>query len=406
MMIAPSPAIAAYGCSSPVGEYHTDFQGWSWGSVLYCGNAGGAAMYAAADGSTHVAWMDSTWSWFVCWRRGAWHGGGNDIWYYSQGDRSVGGYESRNAWGFMPAANVWTTVDPHPEMPECPADPIPVPPRTDDLNKPVYFIHGYDLGLQPAISSYWGTMINDFLKDGSPAKLTGSAITWCYYTKLTGCTVNIGGTQQVPIKTVAQALAWDIYYRYSQYGIAVDLVGHSMGGLVAKAALTGVNRGDTGFPPYLYVEDGVTIATPNAGLTSLAALACIVGGSIVPQCADMRSSSDFMAWVSGAPASRIHTDWTFIGSDDDRVILTETAVPNSVLAGHKVVYDGGQMATGTAHMAILQQVSGTWNYSWCDLNVNRTVDPYCQDRSLFIHTTGGYDPSKMVRLAIYWKNYY
>jgi hypothetical protein len=362
-------------------------------------------MYAAANTSTHVAWMDSTTSWFVCWRAGASHAGGNNIWYYSQGDRAVGGYNYRNKWGFIPAANVWTTRDPHPELPQCPADPPGIPARTNSLTKPVYFIHGYDFGIPTAIWDYWGNMINDFTSDGSPANLTGTAITFCYYTRLTGCNVNVGGTQQQSIKEVAKKLAWDIYTRHSQYGRAVDLVAHSMGGLVAKAAITGVNKGEAGFPAYLYVEDGVTISTPNAGVSAFAALGCITVST--PQCDDMRPSSTFMSWVSAAPASRIHTDWTFIGSDDDLVIHTATAVPDSLMVGHKVVYDSGQLIpTMYAHMEILARVSGPYNYIWCDLNIERATDPYCKNKSLFIHTTGGYDPSKMVRYSIYYKDLY
>jgi PGAP1-like protein len=409
--IAAAPAHAAYGCGSATAENHADFQGWSWGTVWYCGNTGGTPMYAAANTNTQVAWMDSTWSWFVCWRHGAWHAGNNDVWYYSQGDRYVAGYSYRKQWGFMPAAKVSTTVDPHPEMPQCPADPPPAPARTDNLSKPVYFIHGYDPGaagiaIPTAISDYWGAMINDFVTDGYPAYLSSSnVITFCYYTKLTGCTVNIGGTQQVPIKTIAKALAWDIYNRHSRYGRSVDLVSHSMGGLVAKAAITGVNKGESGFPPYLYVEDGVTISTPNAGVTYLSALACLTVST--PQCDDMRSSSGFMAWLSTAPASRIHTDWTFIGSVDDPVIDEDTAVPASMLVGHKVQYDSGQfIPTANAHMSILSRVSGSYHYIWCDLDVNRSTDPYCQNKSLFNHTTYGWDPSAMVRLSIYWKDYW
>ena len=90
-----APAAAAYGCSAAQNQSHTDFQGWSWTKHWSCNNTGGARMYADANRNTHVAWMDSTYSWFVCWRSGAAHEGGNNIWYYSQGDRSVAGYQGR-----------------------------------------------------------------------------------------------------------------------------------------------------------------------------------------------------------------------------------------------------------------------------------------------------------------------
>jgi triacylglycerol esterase/lipase EstA (alpha/beta hydrolase family) len=46
-------------------------------------------------------------------------------------------------------------------------------------------------------------------------------------------------------------LGWEIYNRYSRYGIAVDVVGHSMGGLVIRAMLTGNQRHLSGWAPYV-----------------------------------------------------------------------------------------------------------------------------------------------------------
>jgi hypothetical protein len=401
-----TPAQAAYGCGNAVGESHRDFQGWSWNIVWYCGNAAGAPMYAAANSNTHVAWMDSTWSWFVCYRRGAMHSGGNDVWYYSQGDRSVAGHASRSAWGFIPAANVWTTVDPHPEFPQCPADPPPAPARTNNLTKPVYFIHGYDSSMPTTISSYWGGMIGDFKTDGSPATLAaGNVVYYCYYSKLTGCTAKFAGETSTPLYEVGRRLAWDIFDRHSKFGRSVDLIGHSMGGLVAKAAVTGVRLKDPAFPPYLYVEDGVTISTPNAGLTGGAAAVCMFVETT--QCSDMRSVNWFMSWVIDAPASTIHTDWTFIGSDDDPVILSNTSVPAAMWVGHKVQYDSGQIIPqATAHMGILSATTGTYSYIRCNLDTQRATDPYCQNKSTFTRYSAGFDPSKMARVAIYYKDLY
>src|SRR5262249_14324616 len=43
---------------------------------------------------------------------------------------------------------------------------VALPAHTNGLNKPVYFVHGYDFGIPAAISSYWGNMIDDFLYSG------------------------------------------------------------------------------------------------------------------------------------------------------------------------------------------------------------------------------------------------
>ncbi len=101
-------------------QTHTDPNtGQTWGSAFTCGNDENAPLYAGANDSTLVGSMVSTSSWFVCYRHGAPHAGGNDVWYYSQGDRSTPGWEGRLAWGYMPAVNLHTSVDPAPGIPEC-----------------------------------------------------------------------------------------------------------------------------------------------------------------------------------------------------------------------------------------------------------------------------------------------
>ncbi|MFJ2591339.1 esterase/lipase family protein, partial [Streptomyces sp. NPDC087538] len=50
---------------------------------------------------------------------------------------------------------------------------------------------------------------------------------------------------------------------YSAKGQTVDLVGHSMGGLIIRAALAGYAKGDPTWPDTLYVEDVVTLGTPH-----------------------------------------------------------------------------------------------------------------------------------------------
>jgi hypothetical protein len=115
-------AATASGCTEQSENHSDPNTGQSWTSVWYCGNQAGAAMYLGANDSTPVADMDSTTSWFVCYRRGETHAGGNNVWYYSQGDRSVAGWSGRQAWGYIPAVNVWTTTDPAPEIPECDPD--------------------------------------------------------------------------------------------------------------------------------------------------------------------------------------------------------------------------------------------------------------------------------------------
>jgi hypothetical protein len=122
-----TPANAG-SCDGPRNESHTDYTGTTFNQVWYCGNYGGSWMYVNPDflESPVSGYMDSTWSWFACYKRGREHAGGNNVYYYSQGDRSAPGQEWRHAWGYIPAVNVYTDVDPWPGMPECGSATSPV----------------------------------------------------------------------------------------------------------------------------------------------------------------------------------------------------------------------------------------------------------------------------------------
>ncbi len=105
-------------------ETHSDPNtGNVWTPVWYCGNRGRATVYETASAMTPIGVMQSISSWFVCYRHGEFHGGGNDVWYYTQGDDPLPGWESRLVWGYMPAVDVYTSTDPFPGIVECTANP-------------------------------------------------------------------------------------------------------------------------------------------------------------------------------------------------------------------------------------------------------------------------------------------
>jgi pimeloyl-ACP methyl ester carboxylesterase len=225
------------------------------------------------------------------------------------------------------------------------------PARDDSANEPVYLIHGFSLeGYQSCTG--WNSAISGMRSYG----WTGPLHTVAYYAGDTNCDVRIGsGSRDTSVQELGRQLAWDIYNRYSVNGVSVDLVGHSMGGLVARAALTGVARGLTDWPPHLYVEDVATLGTPHAG-TSWAYLC------FYRQCGDMRPGSAFLSWAYPSPQSAQGTDWTLAGSEDDEVVSADSAI--GMDAGHKVRYASG---TGLQHSDLRTVTSGSfqqsyWNY--------------------------------------------
>ena len=219
------------------------------------------------------------------------------------------------------------------------------PQRDDSAGRTVYLIHGYDLSLGAAghdCAEYWAGAISGFRASG----WRGELHTFGYYASNTNCDVNHDGDRGLPITEIGRLLAWQIYEYHSKQGKTVDLLAHSMGGLVARAALTGVAARAEGFPPHLYVEDVVTLSTPHTGTP----FAHLCGTT---QCQEMRPGSDLLGGLQPNPQSAHGTDWTLLGSDDDNLVSAASAT--DVTAEHKIVYAKGQ---GVDHSAITDVYTG------------------------------------------------
>jgi hypothetical protein len=158
-------------------------------------------------------------------------------------------------------------------------------------------------------------------------------------------------THETSIIDLGRDLAWMIYNRDTRVGRSVDLVGHSMGGLIIQAALTGVAKREAGFPTTLYVEDVVTLAAPHAGTSWFVnLLPCFT-----LQCREMHPSSYLWLWLLPGPQSAQGTDWTLIGSNVDNIVTEESATAMSVNVGHKHKYH----TTDLVHDVIHRRSTGT-----------------------------------------------
>ncbi|GAA2405892.1 hypothetical protein GCM10010191_12280 [Actinomadura vinacea] len=92
----------------------------TWPHLYQCPNRPRADVYEHERFGTKVGVLDTDASWFICWTRGARHSGGNDIWYYTRGDRTARRPELQ-AWGYVPAVELYTDRHPAPEVTrECP----------------------------------------------------------------------------------------------------------------------------------------------------------------------------------------------------------------------------------------------------------------------------------------------
>lgn len=140
-------------------------------------------------------------------------------------------------------------------------------------------------------------------------------------------------TRDADIRHLSYHLAWYIYDNYTSLGVNVQLIGHSMGGLIIRMMLKEFQAGDPDYPPALYVQDAVTWGTPHNGAgdcatpleNTLQALQFCVGSTFI---ADLNTNLN--------PQASLGTDWTTVASEADTALTVSSALYMSPV--HRVDY--------------------------------------------------------------------
>jgi hypothetical protein len=227
-----------------------------------------------------------------------------------------------------------------------------------DGHKPVYLVHGYvppwpfgpNLPGTNCNDTYWPNTKDEHRLTGNPATITVG-----YYRYDYNCDVTLPsasgtneGTRDESIWALGRKLSWEIYHRYSSKGQTVDVIAHSMGGLITRMMLIGVQQRYPEFAPFIFVEDVVTYSTGHGGLSALGTENCsgLLAGPRSLQCSEMSAQSGILAFMAQIqhgqnPQSDIGTDWTLVGSERDDIVRPHSAIAMAHV-GHKVIYTVNQ----------------------------------------------------------------
>ncbi len=223
--------------------------------------------------------------------------------------------------------------------------------RTDDKTKPVILLHGWGTGYD--CGSYFGTIISELKAQG----FTGPIVTVGYYKNDSNCTVNLQDmdssvSDDTPWRALGASFSRYINQTYISTGQVVDILGHSMGGLIMRSAIQGSQEQAAGYAPMM-VEDAVTMGTPHVGTN----LSSFCGG----QCYAMaRTNSDFKWTASnGNPQSLVATDWTVIGSSTDELVAISSALSMDIDSNHSKRYFGlGHLGMLKSSAAVSRAIDG------------------------------------------------
>lgn len=204
------------------------------------------------------------------------------------------------------------------------SQPQPTTPTAEAED--VLLIHGFSITANHDCNDYWGAQEKAIEKVDGNGNLTRRAITIGWYAGNTNCDVDLPDNNPIDptpdplennvfgIHTPLIDVAWElrvwIFNHYTQHGKSVDIVAHSLGGLVVRVMLEQWGQ-------ELLVSDVVTLGTPHGGVqTTLLAPFCWAIG----QCNGIGAGSEFITELQHNPQSAITTHWSLIAAANDQVI--------------------------------------------------------------------------------------
>ena len=248
-------------------------------------------------------------------------------------------------------------------------------------DRQILLVHGYASEGTDCNGGTWRQALRYFQDAGGRER--SSLTTVGYYAGDTNCDVTVGdgkASNERPIQDIARDLANYV----DSKGMPVDLIGHSMGGLIVRVALLGSAQGWQGFPAKLDVDNVVTLSTPHQGVSNPSA-------HDDEQWRQMRAGSGFLKrlhekgsgldddWAQG-------TDWSLVGSQEDDTVSHASGIDNGNHADQKYGYHDDAGDSGNVTHSGVRTLSGANRYRLSYTHAAGDHPPHS--------TTNGWSPLK------------
>jgi pimeloyl-ACP methyl ester carboxylesterase len=238
-------------------------------------------------------------------------------------------------------------------------------PSASAANTQMLLVHGYGPSSEgkDCNGSTWENALRYYRDAGGRER--SSMTTIGYYPGDQGrCDVMIGDGQasnERPIQDIARDLAIYIDDAYTSQGQPVDIIGHSMGGLIARVALLGSAQGWDGFPSKLNVSNVVTLSTPHQGVSNPSA-------NDDRQWNQMNPDSGFIERLQEAGSGlgdewATGTDWSLVGSEEDTTVEYDSGIDKGNFANQKFGYKDDSGDSGNVDHSAVRTLYGENAYS-------------------------------------------
>lgn len=177
------------------------------------------------------------------------------------------------------------------------------------------FVHGWSLNSASDCSGYWNNLVGaESALARASAGHAPPMIRLAFYAGDTNCDARIGQfDNETGIEVVALALRR--YLDATFPGQFVNIVAHSMGGLVVRSAL---GAGLDASAPRPRVNHVVTLSSPHEGVDPLLCVGAIISHEVTQMCPN---SAFLRSLGSTRNQSLTGTNWNTFGSEDDQVVF-------------------------------------------------------------------------------------